>query len=108
MKNVDVKKLPENPYMAYIEMQEKARKKQKALEEELRRKQELDREQAKLDFQKWLDSERKEVDMSGSEPWCYFCSFRKDNVKCGCDPELRTANAMCVDAYHIMQDKLSK
>lgn len=89
--------LKENPYMVYIELQEKARKKAIALNE-----------QAKLDFQKWLDSERKETDMSGAEPWCYFCKHRKENVTCGCDPEIRTKEAICVEAYHEMQQRLHK
>lgn len=96
-----------NPMMDYIMIQERARKKQLALEAELKRKQELDREQAKLDFQKWLDSERKETDMSGIEPWCYFCKQRKENVTCGCDPEIRTKECVCVEAYHRMQEKLN-
>ena len=58
------------------------------------------------DFQKWLDSERKETDMSGAEPWCYFCKYRKENVTCGCDPEIRAKEAICVEAYHEMQKKL--
>ena len=89
--------LKENPYIVYIELQEKARKKAIALNE-----------QAKLDFQKWLDSERKEADMSGAEPWCYFCKHRKENVTCGCDPEIRAKEAICVAAYHEMQQRLHK
>lgn len=95
--NDKILELPENPYTVYIEVQERARKKQIAL-----------KEQAKLDFQKWLDSEHKQADLSGCMPWCMFCKWRRSDVDCGCDPELRTANAMCVDAYHKMQEKISK
>lgn len=96
-KKIDVSTLPKNPMKPYIEIQEKARLKQKKL-----------KEQATLDFQKWLDSEHKKADLSGSMPWCFFCKWRSNDVDCTCNPEIRTKEAMCVDAYHKMQEKLGK
>ena len=90
------RKLPENPYSDYIAMQERARKQQIKL-----------KEQARLDFQKWLDSEHKKTDLSGTMPWCMFCQWRSDHLDCTCDPTLRTIEAKC-DAYHKMQEKLDK
>lgn len=89
--------LQENPLMPYIELQEKASKQQAKI-----------KEQATLSFQKWLESEYKEKDMSGMMPWCLFCTHRTDKMDCICDPIIREKDTMCVDAYHKMQDKISK
>ena len=94
---IDTSKLPKNAYSEYIQMQEKARKKKQKLEE-----------QATLSFQKWLESEYKQKDMSGMMPWCLFCVHRTDKMDCKCDPIIREKDAMCVDAYHKMQEKLGK
>ena len=94
-KNKKIIYVQENPCALYIELQEKARLKQKKL-----------KEQATLDFQKWLDSEHKKADLSGSMPWCFFCKWRVNDVDCTCDPIIRTNEAMCVDAYHKMQERL--
>ena len=90
-------KLQTNPLMPYIELIERTRKKQEKL-----------KEQATLDFQKWLDSEHKKTDLSGAMPWCFFCKWRANDVDCTCDSTIRTNEAICVDAYHKMQEKLGK
>ena len=94
-KKIDRLDLPKNPLMPYIEMQEKARKQQEKL-----------KEQATLSFQKWLESEYKQKDMSGMMPWCLFCEHRTNKMDCKCDPIIREKDAVCVDAYHKMQEKL--
>lgn len=88
--------LPTNPYADYIALQEKARLKRIQLEK-----------QATIDFQKWLDSERKKTDMSGAEPWCMFCKNRTKKLSCSCDPTVRSAEAVCVKAYYEFQKRLN-
>lgn len=87
--------LRENPYRAYIDASVKIAKKEKELEE-----------QKTLDFQKWLDSERKHIDLSGLMDQCLFCSFRDENRECTCDPKTRSEEAVCAKAYHEMKKSL--
>lgn len=89
--------LPENPYKPYIEASIRTAKKEKELEE-----------QKTLDFQKWLDSERRRMDMSGLMDHCLFCEFRNEKRECICDPTICSKEAVCVKAYRKMKDTLGK
>ena len=89
--------LKENPLKDLIEISVKMAKKEKELDE-----------QKRLDFQKWLDSERKHMDLSGMMDQCLFCQFRNENRECICDPTIRSREAVCVEAYHKLREKLEK
>lgn len=88
--------LPQNIYKQYIEAHIKAEQKAKELEN-----------QRSLDFQKWLESEKRETDLSGIMPYCLFCSYSKD-YKCACGPEERLKERLCDKAFREMQSKLNK
>ena len=87
--------LKENPYRHYIDVSIKMAQKEKELSE-----------QKTLDFQKWLDSERKHMDLSGLMDQCLFCQFRNEKHECICDPDVRSKEAVCAKAYHEMKKKL--
>lgn len=89
--------LRQNVYKDFIDASIRAAKKEKELEE-----------QKTLDFQKWLDSERKHMDMSGLMDHCLFCEYRNENRECTCDPQVCSAEAICVKAYREMQARLHK
>ena len=88
--------LQKNPLMPLIEANIKAQKKAKELEEQM-----------SLDFQKWLESERRNTDLSGLMPYCLFCSYSKD-YKCTCNPDERLKERLCDKAFRKMQSKLNK
>lgn len=88
--------LQKNPLMPLIEANIKAEKKAKELEEQM-----------SLDFQKWLESERRKTDLSGIMPYCLFCPYSKD-YKCTCEPEKRLQDRVCYHSFRTMRSNLNK
>lgn len=86
--------LPKNPLMDYIEISIRAEKKRKELEK-----------QKELDFQKWLESEHRQADLSGLMPYCMFCDSCKNRICMGQNIEEK---CLCYKAYVKMKERLEK
>lgn len=56
--------------------------------------------QASLDKQKWLESERKEIDLSGYMAYCEYCNCQF--LGCVAPHEERVENCLCAKAYNRM------
>ena len=55
--------------------------------------------QAQLDKEKYIASEKLNMDMSGSMQYCRFCPY-KANSKCQIEHEDRLADNTCAKAYN--------
>ncbi|MBQ2894960.1 MAG: hypothetical protein IJE92_05525 [Clostridia bacterium] len=56
--------------------------------------------QASLDKEKWLESEKMGVDMSGEMPYCGDCEHQL--LGCLATHEKRVENCLCAKAYNRM------
>lgn len=61
--------------------------------------------QASLDKQKWLESEKMDMDASGYMTYCFHCEHRTDDgfvYWCMTPHEQRVENCLCAKAYNRM------
>lgn len=56
--------------------------------------------QVSLDKQKWLESEKKEVDLSGHMAYCEYCDY--EFLGCDISQEERVEKCLCAKAYNRM------
>lgn len=62
--------------------------------------------QKKLDEQKWLESEKKGLDMTGRMDYCYSCLHQSlEASQCGVSQSCRESNYLCAKAYNSMRRK---
>jgi hypothetical protein len=86
-KNIE---LPHNPYNDYM----------KAVESK--------HEQMKLDFQKWLESEVNNQDMSGRMLYCALCPYSDGVSACSASQEQRLKEYCCSNAYRKLMEYKNK
>lgn len=59
--------------------------------------------QKRLDKQKWLESEKQSMDMSGGMPYCSACELKTVFGYCNANQMEREMNCLCAKAYNRLQ-----